>query len=110
MAKRDFSKLSLEQLKAERDEIDRAIAQHGERRKREARAELEKKAKEFGLTLEEIVGGGKPKAKSGKKSAGLPPKYRNPDDPSQTWSGRGRQPGWYKERLEKGAAPESMAV
>jgi DNA-binding protein H-NS len=22
------------------------------------------------------------------------PKYRNPDDPSETWSGRGKQPRW----------------
>ena len=29
------------------------------------------------------------------------PKYRNPDNPEQTWTGRGRQPTWVKEALKK---------
>jgi len=31
------------------------------------------------------------------------PKYRNPADESQTWTGRGREPLWIKELVEKGA-------
>lgn len=27
------------------------------------------------------------------------PKYRNPDNPDQTWSGRGRRPAWFKDTL-----------
>jgi DNA-binding protein H-NS len=30
------------------------------------------------------------------------PKYRNPKKPSQTWSGRGKQPRWLKEQLRAG--------
>jgi DNA-binding protein H-NS len=29
-------------------------------------------------------------------------KYRNPDDPSETWSGRGKQPNWLGKQLKKG--------
>lgn len=39
----------------------------------------------------------KPPAKPEKKKRGkstLPPKYRNPDDPTQTWTGRGKPPAW----------------
>jgi DNA-binding protein H-NS len=28
--------------------------------------------------------------------------YRNPQDASQEWTGRGRQPGWVKELLASG--------
>jgi DNA-binding protein H-NS len=30
------------------------------------------------------------------------PKYRNPKDPSETWSGRGKQPRWLKAQLRAG--------
>lgn len=30
------------------------------------------------------------------------PKYQNPDDPSQTWAGRGRKPRWFSEMLTAG--------
>ena len=30
------------------------------------------------------------------------PKYRNPKNPAETWSGRGKQPLWAKEQLRSG--------
>src|ERR1700675_1072658 len=30
------------------------------------------------------------------------PKFRNPDNPSETWSGRGRQPRWLTAQIESG--------
>ncbi len=30
------------------------------------------------------------------------PKYRNPENPSQTWYGRGPRPDWLEELLERG--------
>jgi DNA-binding protein H-NS len=43
----------------------------------------------------------------GKKVA---PKYRNPDDPSQTWAGRGAQPRWLKAHLSAGRSREEFAI
>ena len=37
-------------------------------------------------------------------------KYRNPKDPSQTWTGRGRKPNWLVDAMKKGAKLESFAV
>ena len=45
----------------------------------------------------------KTKRKSNKKRLKIPPKYRNPDNASETWTGRGRAPLWarpYKRRGE----------
>lgn len=30
------------------------------------------------------------------------PKFQNPNDPSQTWAGRGKQPRWLTEQLKSG--------
>jgi DNA-binding protein H-NS len=38
------------------------------------------------------------------------PKYRNPDDPSDTWSGRGRRPHWVREQLRMGKTIEDLLV
>lgn len=37
-------------------------------------------------------------------------RYRDPQNPFNTWSGKGRPPQWFKERLESGVAPEAMEI
>jgi DNA-binding protein H-NS len=39
----------------------------------------------------------KPEKRTAKKTRKVAPKYRNPADAGQTWSGRGRTPLWVKE-------------
>ena len=61
------------------------------------KAETEQKAEQLGIDLAEMFGG----SKGGKAKAVGVPKYRNPDNPDQTWTGKGRAPGWaqpYKDR------------
>ena len=36
------------------------------------------------------------------------PKYQNPNEPSETWSGRGKHPGWLKDKLEQGHTLEEF--
>lgn len=38
----------------------------------------------------------------------MPFKYRNPDDPAQGWSGRGRKPGWVVAWLANGGALSAL--
>lgn len=40
-----------------------------------------------------------------RRSAGVP-KYRNPANPEQTWTGRGKKPGW----LKQAADPEALRI
>ena len=108
MAKIDISKMSLKELNGLRDDVDKAIQSFHDRKRTEALSALEDVAKEHGYSLDEIIGGRvgkKPRPKS--KSA---PKYRNPNDPSQTWSGRGRQPQWFKQALADGKNPDALAI
>jgi DNA-binding protein H-NS len=38
------------------------------------------------------------------------PKYRNPKDASQTWSGRGGQPQWIKDHVAAGGSEEDRLI
>ena len=42
--------------------------------------------------------------------AEVKPKYRNPERPSETWSGRGKMARWLSEKLASGAQLEDFAV
>ena len=60
-------------------------------------------ATKHGLTVSEVLG----KKRKSRKDP-MPAKYRNPNDPGQTWSGRGRQPAWFREAMDKGKSAESL--
>lgn len=38
------------------------------------------------------------------------PKYQNPKDPSETWSGRGKQPLWLKAQLRAGKKLDDLLI
>jgi len=37
-------------------------------------------------------------------------KYRHPEKPEITWSGRGRQPAWLKDVINAGQSAETMVI
>lgn len=51
-----------------------------------------------------------PRAASSTKGRSVPPKYRNPADPAQTWAGRGVQPRWFREALAAGRSAEDLLI
>ena len=105
MAKINLDKMSLEELKALQKDVKSAIANFEKRKRAEAKKAIEAVAKEHGLSLNDILGvGGK------SPRAAAPAKYKNPADPSQTWSGRGRQPQWYKDAIAAGKKPASLVI
>lgn len=97
----NLSELSLSELKKLRKEVDKAITEFEARRKKEALVQLEAKAAELGYSLSELTG-------SSKKNS--VPKFRNPDNASQTWTGRGRQPEWFKSALAAGKTADQLAI
>lgn len=38
------------------------------------------------------------------------PKFKNPDDPSETWAGRGKQPRWLKKQLRSGKRIDDFRI
>ena len=105
MTEIDLAELSLAELKTLQKDVEKAIKTFEERQRKEALAAAEAAAREKGFSLHELMGAA---AKPAKKSA--PPKFRHPENPSLTWSGRGRQPAWFKEALEAGKTPEDLEI
>ncbi len=96
MADMELDNMSLAELKKLHAQVGTAIKTYEDRKKKTALAELEVKAQEMGFSLSELTGA------TSRKGKVNPPKYRNPQDSSMTWSGRGRQPAWIKEAIERG--------
>ena len=101
----NLQSLSLKELKELQSQVAKAITSFEDRKKKEVLAELEEKAREMGYSLAELTGA----AKTRKRSPAVP-KYANPADASDTWSGRGRKPRWFAAALASGKKPESMAI
>ncbi|MGB9117119.1 H-NS family nucleoid-associated regulatory protein [Bradyrhizobium sp.] len=38
------------------------------------------------------------------------PKFRNPDQPSETWAGRGKQPRWLRKHLRSGKRIDDFRI
>ncbi|MBO9715320.1 MAG: H-NS histone family protein [Pseudoxanthomonas sp.] len=77
----------------------------------QVRSKLTKLAKAEGYTIEELFGGAgaaaAPRkaptvARAGRKLGKVAPKYRNPENPKETWAGRGKQPRWLAAYTAKG--------
>lgn len=105
MAK-NIDSMSLAELQAYQKEVEAAIKGYEKKRRTDALAAVRAVAKEHGFSLEELMGA-KP---AGKATAKGVAKYANPADPSQTWSGRGRQPAWIKAALAAGKSLDTMAI
>lgn len=75
------------------------------------RKEVQKTAEELGMTVAQVVGLEKPvKAVKDRSAKKIAPKYRNPEAPEQTWTGRGQMPVWLRQRVEQGARLEDFLI
>jgi DNA-binding protein H-NS len=105
-----MSRGELEKLRAD---VDKALETLEARKKSEAMKAIAAVAKEHGFTVEEVLGGALVPKSRGRKGAAAKSgiaKYSNPANPSQTWTGRGRQPGWIKEGLAAGKSVADFAI
>lgn len=99
----DLEKMTLKELQDLKQKLDRTIASYEDRRRKEAYQAAKEAAEQHGFRLDDLVG-----VKLTKTT--IPPKYANPDDPSQTWSGRGRKPAWLQEHLDAGKNLENLVI
>lgn len=98
--------LSLKELKDLQAQVAKAISSYEERRKRQALAELDEKAREMGFSLVELLG----MTPKPRKRAPAKARYANPANPADTWSGRGRKPRWFTQALASGKQPDDLAI
>ena len=99
----DLENLTREELNQLISDAQKALKTVDLRRKAEAKRAAEKAVKAFGFSLDDVL-------ESSPKGSKGAPKYVNPEDPSQTWTGRGRKPNWVIAALDEGRQLEDLAL
>jgi len=105
MAAINVDKLSLKELLDLELRVKKAIVAAKAREQDEFLADVKALAAKRGIAINEVFGG-----KTGGKGGKVAVKYRNRDNPSETWTGRGRQPKWLAAAIKKGAKLSDFAI
>ena len=100
----ELNNMSKAELTKRSKDGEKALKTMESRRPSEAKKAAESAAKEYGFSLDELLGG---QPKKGSKSE---PKYKNPADPSQTWTGKGRKPNWVNDALAAGKNMDDLQI
>lgn len=86
----DLNSMSRKELLKLQKDVAKAIESLEDREKATALAAAEKAAAEHGFSLAQLAGSLRGKRAQTKGVA----RYRNPENPAQTWTGKGRRPNW----------------
>ena len=107
--KPDISKLSVEELKRLQVEAEALIVSKKDQAIEDAYDQIVAIADGLGFSIEELLELGEQKRKKTTRKA-VDPRYRNKNNPEDTWTGRGKQPRWLVAELEKGAKLEDFLI
>jgi DNA-binding protein H-NS len=100
MTRIDLVSLSIDELWALHEEIASVLSTKINAKK----LKLERRLEELGHKFEE------PSARQRRPYPKVHPKYRNPQPPHETWSGRGRQPRWVTEMIDAGKSLDDLRI
>ena len=81
----DLDSMTLSELKQLQNSIAKAISDFEDRKLAEARAKVESVARDLGFSFAELIGASVKTTRSPAVA-----KYRHPENPEITWTGRGR--------------------
>lgn len=111
--KNDLNTMTRKELEKLKASVEKALEKLAQKDMKAALAAAEKAAAAHGYSLAELSGDvdqrKTKKARTGPKKVSQP-KYKNPANPAQTWTGKGRQPDWFKAAIAAGKAPEAMEI
>jgi DNA-binding protein H-NS len=100
----DLSKLSIEELQSLARDIEAEIVNRRVVEKERVLNQMRDLASSLGMTLEELM------RQEGISGSTVPVKYRHPENPGLTWSGRGKRPTWVNEALASGMKLEDLSI
>lgn len=98
----NIDRLSLKELVDLETKVKKALALARDRERNELKKKMADLAETHGFSVSELFGATRGRGAGKSKSVGVA-KYANPENRSDTWTGRGRKPNWLVERLRKGA-------
>lgn len=102
----DVSKLTQKQLN---DLITKAESRKKEMEKDnliKLRKKINDLIKAEGYTFDDVFG----VRRKTRRGAKVPPKYSNPINPAETWSGRGKRPRWFNAALKAGKKEKDLLI
>jgi DNA-binding protein H-NS len=94
----DLDKLSINELQTVIENAEKAL----KLKQANERKEIIAKIKELAASIDVIVDIHEHEKKTTRKGGKVAAKYRHPDDPAKTWTGRGVTPKWMQVLLESG--------
>lgn len=100
----NLAAMSLADLRDLQKPVAKAISTFEARQKVEAREKVEMLARDLGFSLAELAELEEPK----RKRAPSTKIYRHPENPTLTWSGRERKPGWFTAHVDAGKNLEEL--
>ena len=101
----DLSNLSLGDLRNLQEQIKQEMKKREHQEVQKAREQILAIAQSVGVPLKDLissVGRGAKSAASGSGTGSVAVRFRHPDNSSQQWTGRGRQPKWVKDWVDGG--------
>ncbi|MCK5888771.1 MAG: H-NS histone family protein [Methylococcales bacterium] len=102
----EYTDLSDVELQNVIDNAEKALKERVVKKRKEVIAQIKDLADSIGMNV--VLTEDKSKmAKVGKK---VPPKYQNPDDKSQTWTGRGVAPKWMQGLVNDGRDRDEFLI
>ena len=100
MKRTNLRAMTVDDLIALRDNIDRTLSTRVAAERDALRAKLE--------TLEAFADGRRVRGRGARRGMKVPPKYRGPG--GETWAGRGARPRWLTALLKQGRKIEEFAI
>src|SRR5215813_12607875 len=99
----NLKSMSIDKLLKLREQVDAALSTKVTEERRTLQAQLGnlERLGTSGLRAKEGRGGGR---------GAVAPKYQNPENPSETWAGRGLRPRWLAAALKSGKKLEDFSI
>eukprot|EP01114_Cavostelium_apophysatum_P000811 TRINITY_DN10716_c0_g1_i1.p1 TRINITY_DN10716_c0_g1~~TRINITY_DN10716_c0_g1_i1.p1 ORF type:complete len:112 (+),score=11.38 TRINITY_DN10716_c0_g1_i1:23-358(+) len=111
MASIDLSSYNLSELKGLQHDIEKEIKSRQHQDLQKAREQILAIAQEAGVSVQELLATGDKKLKQGKGTGQkVQARYQNPENNTQTWTGRGRQPKWIAEGIAGGKSIDDFRI
>lgn len=99
----DISNLDYSQLSQLRAAVTERMKEMRDTGITQLRATIAEQAQLLGVSIDDLL----PKKRGRGRAAA---KYRDPDDPQNIWSGRGKPPRWIQDLVDQGRAKDEFAI
>jgi DNA-binding protein H-NS len=98
----NLKSMSLDQLSKLKEQVAAALSARVIEERRAVQDQLSK--------LDRLANGSRGNGVRGGLRGAVAPKYRNPDNPAETWAGRGLKPRWLAAALKTGKKLEDFSI